>query len=392
MQKTNKTFCIAPWVEAVVRTDGTINPCCQRMSAEFNIADITINDYYNSDVLQDMRNSMLAGESVAVCKECYLAEEKYGTSMRTEFNQDYKFLLPNRYAETLEYFKYDQLTFPNRLELHVGNLCNLKCLTCRPQDSSGILTEDRILGISKYDQKKFTINDINLDKILDQIVNKNIEILDLRGGESLLVPSIKKFCAGLSNELASKITLRLQTNATVFDNAWADIFNKFNSVELMISIDAYGQDNNYIRYPAEWNTIVDNIDKFKTIDKIHHMFVNTTVSNLSWPILPKLFDWLIDNDLSCKLEAVKNPSYYQIQNLPKELLYKYTDEIKQYQGKFKYPSTNQYLLGLTTFVESQYDNCGLEWQEFCSIISKRDNYRKNSIFDMIPELREYWHA
>lgn len=396
MIQNNKTFCILPWVQAVIRTDGRIHPCCPMSTLPFNAKSTTIQDYYNSDQLVNMRESMLLGKSVEHCTPCYVSEEKFNTSIRIDANHDYRFIHEKYFQKTLSYFNYDKLTFPNRLELHVGNICNLKCLTCNPGDSSAFLTEDKILGISNYDQKMFNINKTILKNISEPINQGLVEILDLRGGESMLSPEVKEFFLALDTKVASKIKLRIQTNTTILDDDWEKIFYKFQSTEMMLSIDAYGDDNHYIRFPADWDTIVNNIARLKKISQIDHIFVNLTVSNLNWLVLPKLFDWLIENNLSCKIAPLEFPSHFRVTNLPIRLLIDSLDKIKSYQAAFKFNHSNEQLQGLITHIESYISNYNdsipAEWEKFCREIEKRDAYRKNSIFDMLPELKEYWHA
>lgn len=392
--QNNKTFCILPWAQTVIRSNGDMNPCCLMRSLPFNINSTSIEEYYNSDEIVDMKQRMLSGQRVDHCKGCYDYEAKFNTSMRIEYNQNYKFIYEKRFQDTLNYFGYDKLKFPTRIELHVGNICNLKCLTCNPSESSAFLTEDKVLGISNYNQKDFTIDKNILNNILEQINQRPLEMLDLRGGESMLSPEIKEFYLNVNPTKASKIKLRIQTNATTFDAEWVTIFQKFQSIELMLSIDAYGDDNHYIRFPADWQTIIDNISQLKTITQVDHIFVNTTVSNLNWLVLPKLFDWLIENELSCKLLPLEYPPHFKVTNLPIKLLIDSIDRIKLYQTKFKFDHVNKQLQGLINHIEKyicNYTEVSAEWEKFCRIIEKRDAYRKNSIFDMLPELKEYWH-
>jgi hypothetical protein len=35
--------------------------------------------------------------------------------------------------------------------------------------------------------------------------------------------------------------------------------------------------------------------------------------------------------------------------------------------------------------------CTQRWQEFCQIIDQRDNHRKNSIFNVLPQYKLYWN-
>jgi hypothetical protein len=313
-------------------------------------------------------------EHIPTCSSCYDQEKNIGQSSRTQSLLDYKFFDSKYYDKIFAAFGYANKTFPSRVEMHVGNTCNLKCLTCRPQDSSAFLAEDSKLGISQFDQRKFELDPTILDQNLDLIFNHNVELIDLRGGESMLVPRIKNILSQLPESLYQK-TLRLQTNCTILDDTWKLIFSKFKNVEIMASIDAYGSDNHYIRYPADWNAIENNIDYFQSLHNIK-LYVNCTISNLNFLILDRLIEW-------CKLKKIylhyfflTDPAYYSYTNLPAELFYKAKEKL------LKYPTLS------TKLLNSQPRDA--HWQSFCNMITVRDQYRNNSIFNILPELQTWW--
>lgn len=392
----NNTFCIAPWIQVVMRSNGKLNPCCLMSTDQQNIKIDNLQTYYHSERITNLRANMLAGVPSNECNACYRSEQQYDTSMRTEMNRDYKFINSKYYEKTLGYFGYDKLNIPIRLEIHVGNICNLKCLTCNPADSSAFLTEDKILKISDGNQRDYTIDNEYLTSIINQLRTNRVDILDLRGGESMLESKVQALLTELEIDITKKIKLRVQTNGTVFDKKWAAILHKFQSAEIMLSIDGYGSDNEYIRYPSKWNDIIETYTQLTNISTIENLFVNVTVSNLNLPILPKLFDWLISNQIYFKLSPLTYPDYYNLLNLPNQLLKEYVTNLKQYQNKFNSTDTiNQELGGIISHIDSHLSTATLNnhiWQEFCNMISIRDKHRNNSIFNINPQLREYWHA
>lgn len=392
--QNNKTFCIAPWVQAVVRNSGIINPCCSIESTIFKTKETSILEYYNSDVIKDMKQKMLTGERITACEVCYHNEKTVGRSQRLEFNEDYKFYHEKFYNKLLEHLEYDKLDFPQRIELHVGNACNLKCLTCRPQDSSAMLTEENILKISIHDQREFNTNKKMLVEIKKAIGLDKIKVLDLRGGETMLEPNIKTFLLALDYEKTLNIDLRLQTNGTIFNNDWKEIFNKFKSIDLMLSVDAYGDDNHYIRYPSNWKDISQNVKEFQTNKKVSNFYVNVTVSNLNVTRLPKLFDWLIEKNIPVQLHVLSDPKIYTLDNLPRPIIEETVKQLEIYLDSFKFERSNNQLAGVINHIKNilseRETTLTSHWKDFCEMIDKRDNHRQNRIFDILPELKEYW--
>ena len=371
---TKDVFCILPFVQTVVRTDGYISSCCNIIGTQ-NIRQSSIQQFWSSDELSDFKNRILDNDqNLTQCNKCYQEEEFQGSSMRTQSLKNYKFFSSTHYKKLLDHFEYSKNSFPSRVEWHLGNLCNLKCLTCDPRDSSSFLTENYKLKINNYNQSQFTLDDDVLNANLQLIFDNKIDILDLRGGESMMIPQIKKILLTLSDQQYQRTTLRVQTNGTVLDDDWKIILSKFAQVEIMLSIDAYGLDNTYIRYPSSWSTIEQNTDYFMSLPNAN-VFANCTISNLNFPVLHKLAHWAESKQLFVNYSFVDHPRYYNFKNLPKPVF----DVAKQQAAKCN---------GLQNLITVQADNT--HWEDFCKMIDLRDKHRNNSIFDVLPELKPYW--
>ena len=377
MPKSN-TFCPLPFFQVVIRTDGSMSPCCL-IKGNTNIKNSNIIEFWSSDDLKNIKDSMIDGtKPIDKCEICYRNERTIGKSMRTEALMEYKFLNENLYSKLIDHYGYLDKKSPSWLEMHLGNTCNLKCLTCRPEDSSMFLQENRVIGISNHKQSDYVLDDSIVDCNIDLVI-ENLTVLDLRGGESLLIPSIKRKLARLPSSKCKDKILKVQTNGTILDEVWKDIFKKFQSVKIMLSIDAFNKDNEYIRYPADWSKIEENIAYFKSAN--YEIYINCTVSNLNFLLLDKLLQWVDERKIYFHYSTLEHPEYYHFFNLPKELFE--MAKLKLEPWVEKYPTLQGLLL-----VESSTN----KWNEFCSIINKRDSYRKNSIFEILPELKEYWYA
>jgi MoaA/NifB/PqqE/SkfB family radical SAM enzyme len=366
-------------VQTVVRTTGSIGPCCLVSNLD-NIQQTTIKEFWQGKQMVSMRDRLLnSSNPLPECQQCYSLEESLGSSMRTQALADYKFFNAKLYEKLLKHFKYDCTNFPPRLEIHVGNLCNLKCLTCRPSDSSAFLTEDKILKISNHNQSEFQIDDDLLRQNLSAISQHNIEILDLRGGESMLSPVIKKFLDQLPDAFYKNTLLRIQTNGTILDQTWKNILSKFSQVEIMLSIDAHSDHNEYIRFPSKWTDIEQNVEYFQQLAHIK-MYVNCTISNINFLVLDKLISWCREKNLYFHYSVLTAPSYYHYQNMPNILLKQGFEKISQFAE----------LDDFKNLPNSVSNNNTQLWQEFCSMITRRDLHRKNNIFSILPEYKSYW--
>jgi hypothetical protein len=303
----------------------------------------------------------------------------FGSSMRTQALRDHGIDPDQDLVSQINTQDLLSRDFARRIELHVGNTCNLKCLTCEPSDSSMLLQENRVLGISHEDQRQYSYPDALINSMFDDILKHPIDLLDLRGGESMLMPVIKQKLLALPDRVYRDTVLRIQTNGTIYDDAWRDIFQRFARIEIMVSVDGFGPANDYIRFPSRWDQIQRNIDHFRTHDPAN-LFLNTVVSNLSLPRLNELLLWSQSQNIYCHLSPLQDPAIFQSNNLPLEILTLSKQKLRSYDHL---PMVSA-LLDLVPLGDDRL------WRGFCSMIDLRDQHRKNRIFDILPELQSFW--
>jgi len=385
-ESPNKTFCVYPFDYTVVRTTGMITPCCA-MTTEQNISGQSVSDAWNSDFMHEIRHKMLAGKKVDECHRCYKTEADTGPSLRTTMWDQYQ----------TKHIPLTDITrprrFPRGIEIHLGNYCNLKCLTCCPRDSSMFAVEERKLKLlspptqhSNY-QVITEINPDRIDQLIKDCQDHEITLLDLRGGEVTIMPQAKRILDTLPASLAKNITLRVQTNGQRIDAHWQDLWSKFHQVNVSVSVDAYGETNDYIRYPSRWHNLEENIQLLRSLPNVE-VGITCTVSNLNLLRLAEFDAWARPLDVpyhtdgSGKYKITHTsyhflhwPTLFQAQNLPAPLF----DQARQQL---------MHVPELTKFFENSSNDA--EWPQFCHTIDRRDAYRKNRIFDILPELKPYW--
>lgn len=373
---SKKTFCVWPFIQVVRRTNGGIGPCCEILNIGSNPRP-SINDVWQSQELNRIRQTMLHSDDMAdECKECYRKEALSSTGIRVHGLERYKWREDLTDQEQLEARGWPNQHFPQRIELHVSNLCNLKCLTCRPEDSSNFLAENKQYNISSHKQSDYEMSESELDEIFDLIYKHGIDTLDLRGGESMMVPTIKHRLMNIKNQ---NMSLRIQTNGTLLDQDWKTIIGSFKNVEVTVSVDAVGQHNHYIRYPSHWETIEKNIQWLQSQPNVI-LSISCTLSNLNFGLLPEFLQWANSNNLSTRISPVGFPHYYQPQNLPEPLWQEFCSALEPYQDQ----------IGVTELINNKPLKDPVLWEQFCKEISFRDSVRNNSIFDHLPQLRQYW--
>jgi sulfatase maturation enzyme AslB (radical SAM superfamily) len=94
----------------------------------------------------------------------------------------------------------------------------------------------------------------------------------MHGGEPLL-SNIEQHQTLLDHYIqtgqSKHISIHYTTNATIFpDPDWIKRWSHFAEIDLQLSIDGVGQQFEYLRYPANWDEVTSNVDRY--IELEHH--------------------------------------------------------------------------------------------------------------------------
>ena len=207
-------------------------------------------DFFNDSYLQSQRSGIQQGEKVPGCVVCW-NEESTGTSIFRAKDP----LHPDPYQPVLLGIDYN-----------VEPICNARCIMCSSYYSSAWAAEDEKFGQSA-DRKFFDIKSKRLDLDLDF---SHLQKIYFNGGEPLLsndfAMMLDKICTSQGG--LSQVDVSFNTNGSVFpDQGVIDLLDQARSVLINLSIDATGGEFEYIRYPLQWDSIVENTGKFSTFLK-----------------------------------------------------------------------------------------------------------------------------
>ena len=118
-----------------------------------------------------------------------------------------------------------------------------------------------------------------------------------------------------------------------------------------------------------------------------YIYINSVVQNLNILYLDKLIDFSNDNNFYINLDPIIKPDYLNMLNLPKELLEEAHSRLSNVEEEKIIHSEN--VKRIVAILETHIREGALDknkYQEFVSMIKKRDNYRKVHIKDYMPEL------
>ena len=238
-------YCIMPFVSLRVEDDKNknsmgIRPCCHYTNHAGDKFD-NVDDYLNSDFLKNLQTQFLEGTELP--KGCGVCKRKEDMSRPSTRTLNFKFF--GKIVETK--------TNIRELDLLPSNTCNLTCYMCSPKFSSSVAAEYKKIGwidsIHNFDKTDLVCDAISKFSGLDQIA--------IGGGEVFYLKNTTRLLTALVNSKAKRV--RMFTNATVVKPEYISLLQKIPLLELRLSIDATGDLYEFIRYPANWQTVKDNL-------------------------------------------------------------------------------------------------------------------------------------
>lgn len=332
----NSKFCFAPFREALIDTDGSMMPCC-----EYKIkSNLTFNDFdkWWDEETELVRKDFISETHNEGCTYCKDKESiPGGTRHRVNVN--------SRYTLTLKKEEHDdpvRRKTPEFLEIRFGNYCNLKCIMCGPYASSSIaqeINENRGLYFKNkinYRNNK-TIRWWEEPGALEKLkyLAKNAKYLTFTGGEPMMIPEV----VDILSEADPSCQISFSTNLTRLNSKILNVFEKFESISLSVSLEGVSTHNDYIRHGSEWAQIVESIKILKQRSNVRiniaHVMQHTTV--FAFPKLAKFFE---EYQLLSTFNAVYHPPGFLTVNSvhPRDM-----DTFKDYLAKHPHTTIESWI-------------------------------------------------
>ena len=361
-------FCPLPFAHTTIGTKGTYQICCDHLTPpehSLNIKDVSFDQWKNSSYVAEIKNSFKQNQQHTGCASCWRNELSTQTSYRKRILKEYAFFKINTDS--------DQIV---NIEIQLGNLCNLSCLMCDETQSSAILAENKRLGINVHNQKDFSWANSAFENLFQMLLDLKPQTINIRGGEPLYNKQLLNLIEKLPEENCSNTLLHITTNATIWNDRWADAIKKFKTVRFMFSIDAIDSLYEYIRFPASWNTVKNNINKIIKINNVNPL-VHSVVQNLNVGSLGPLIQWCQEQNLWLNFDQVNGHQYLAIDNLPdncKQQAKEHLEYCLALPGLAVY--LREFLINCQKQLESKLDQT--LWEECITYLSLRDQIRNNS--------------
>ena len=284
----SKVFCDKPFNHNYIHTNGKFRLCCTTIQDIytdnnynlFNAGKHSVNDYWNSNRMKEIRKNMIAGKQTRDCIKCY-QQEKNGIASLRSTNGMENFIKNTKADGTY--------TKPaSTMQIQMGNICNLKCKMCSQmyshmnglelleigkedpdwlhwvkEQGANVNNWTNELGIKQewYKNKEFKLQ-------MFEHISQNINDLNVIGGEPTLIPEFYEmfeYC-DKQNTLGDK-SVTLVTNLTNTNPKMTKWLPKLKEWRIWASVDGVAERTEYIRYPSQWKIILKSLDFYKNLAK-----------------------------------------------------------------------------------------------------------------------------
>ena len=233
--------------------------CCCTIDQE--LIDINIENLKNDSPLDLLRSQFNKNSLPPACHFCE-EQEAIGAISERLRSAGYSF---NTDAEWDSYLENKKNIPQYDISIKFSSFCNLACRVCSATEST---TYAKITNTGDSNFSDISENAVEWGILLDFIEKKiaeqpNVKIITV-GGETFLNDGFYLLVDWLCEKnYAQKIDLRITTNLTV--NPSKELlkqFEQFHEVGICASLDSTYDNFHYVRWPARWSKIEENIQTF----------------------------------------------------------------------------------------------------------------------------------
>jgi hypothetical protein len=318
----NSAFCVAPTSRSdfrMVHSKFKVTTCC---NLDTSLSDKEL----DFNFVENVKTSMALGKLPESCWRCDVEEKNQAQSERVKLMLYYS-------VDELEQFKQINKTNEFQFGMKFSNLCNLACRSCNSDDSN---LWAKLMNVTTNPEvgNDISLNELYWNAITNMIRVKHKEnkrfIVHPIGGETMVQPGFLKLINWLIDEnLSSTTGLRITTNFTInLTENLVEKLSQFWRVEILASIDSIGDNYHYVRWPARFDKIENNLKTvalLTTQNPKKFLFQVTPVFSLnnifySVDYLDWWENWADQTQTELRLNTIHlyQPTHLMMENLPSQ--------------------------------------------------------------------------
>lgn len=398
LQNIGSNFCIAPFIQITTHPSGSFSPCPYLGGTTWAPTYTSIIEAWQSSEIESLRQDFLSNQKNPICNRCWNEELHQKRSLRLRLFDpethlsEYSLLQDQETKNKLLASINDQTYFdgPKIVSIKNGNICNAKCRSCHPGDSSRWVSDANKLhqqsGKTWYriNGREINWSDQQIDELFQ--LSQNILRLELFGGE----PLYNKKVLALLNHLvstgnSSNTDLYINTNGSVDILEKIPGINSFKSIDIGVSIDAVGNHFDYVRHGLNFATVINNVQKWQKYFDSHQ--ANYTISSITTVSILNIFYLVEIKESINKLlgkdpfwNLLVDPDFLSIASMPGSIKKICADRLR-HDASFT---------ELVTLLDSE--RLPHAWQRFLEVTEHLDLIRKEKFADTFPEFNAVLQA
>jgi MoaA/NifB/PqqE/SkfB family radical SAM enzyme len=375
---------------------GTTKICCMYRDEDLqhSLGSEPIQISFNQESFKEVRKALGEGIRHDKCSWCFEEEDAGRKSKRQRDNEKYIDWLSKGKAP------YKGLA---KFELNLGNTCNLKCRTCGEHSSSTWMEESyKVYEHTRYPTYKLFADSMkkyhqhyddespfwdDLEANLD-----TIKQFDFYGGEPFMSKKMWRILeVAVEKGYAGDMEIHYATNGTQWPEEKIQIFKHFKHVHLSFSTDGIGAGFEYMRHPANWDEVKENMRKAVEFRDTGcpQLYLGwcITLSTLNIYSLPEILEEHAKHfkDFGPYLNLVHGPIWYNVAQLPPNI----KTEVVERLESIPRDSVDTYMYdyhipGIINFIKQGESTPGV-WEQFKERTKTHDEYRNEKFSDVYPE-------
>lgn len=279
----SKNCCLAPYSTLNFDTLGHMRVCCY--NSYFILGkypEDSIIDSWNNPKKQIFIDKLKQFIFTKGCENCgfQIKQKNASNALFSSFNK---------------YDKQIKKDFPIALNFEFGTICNFECIMCGGKWSSSIRKNREKLPPLKSPYDESFVE--QLSPFISSALYANF-----LGGEPFLNPIYYKILNSfLSKNKHAKINIT--TNGSIYNQKIESYLTAFENINITLSLDSLDEKNyEYIRKNGNYKTLIENIKKFKAIDKLRGIAVCPMIQNIYE--IPNLVKFAFENNLHLSINSV----------------------------------------------------------------------------------------
>jgi MoaA/NifB/PqqE/SkfB family radical SAM enzyme len=215
----------------------------------------------------------------------------------------------------------------------------------------------------------------------------DIRYIEFTGGEPFMIDQHFDMLQGIIDRgIAAQVEIHYNTNGTLFPDRGPEIWKHFKTVEIAVSVDDIGPRFEYQRSNASWNTVKDNVNRFRIMrEGMPNLQLQCciTVNVFNVRYLDEVALWIELQDFDFVYWNMMHDAwYFSISRLPLTA----KEQIADYLANCNTPE--QFRSEFNRIVEFMNRGESSDGAETRSEIQKLDQRRQQNLKKVQPELAE----